>query len=371
MSASPPPSSAPGPASSARKHPLLQLIRARIRVFVREPAALFWVFIFPALLAVALGVAFRDRPPEPARVGVAADRPDAARLHELLAKASDVTLVDGSSAELSRKLDKGALDVIVGLDAPTAGSVPAAAPTAHYRFDPQRAEGRYARLVIDRELQKALGRIDATPVLEETTMPRGARYIDFLLPGLIAMNLMGSALWGVGYGMVQERSKKLMRRFATTPLSKTQFLASYIISRLVFLAGEVAFLVGFGALAFGVEVQGSVATLLLVALVGVLAFTGLAVLCASRTSSVEVVSGLVNALTLPMWLLSGTFFSYERFPEAVQPIIRALPLTALNDALRAVTNDGATLVDVLPQLGILAAWGGVAFTIGVRLFRWR
>jgi ABC-type multidrug transport system permease subunit len=191
------------------------------------------------------------------------------------------------------------------------------------------------------------------------------------MPGLIAMNLMGSALWGVGYGMVQERSKKLMRRFATTPLSKTEFLASYILSRLVFLAVEVGFLVAFGALAFDVDVQGSVALLLGVALLGVMTFTGFAVLCASRTASVEVVSGFINALTLPMWLASGTFFSYERFPEALHPIIQALPLTALNDALRAVTNDGAGLVQILPQLGVLAGWGVFAFALGVRLFRWR
>lgn len=352
-----------------RKHPLLALVRARIRAFVREPAALFWVFLFPAILAIVLGVAFRDRPPEPPRVGIASDKPTSARLHELLGKSPDITIEDGPAAALDRKLDKGALDVIVDLEANTAPSGTGA--VARYRFDPQRAEARLARLIVDRELQRSLGRVDAAPVMEQTTMPRGARYIDFLLPGLIAMNLMGSALWGVGYGMVQERSKKLMRRFATTPLTRTQFLASYIISRLVFLAGEVAFLVGFGALAFGVEVQGSVFTLLFVALIGVLSFTGLAVLCASRTSSVEVVSGLVNALTLPMWLLSGTFFSYERFPEVVQPIIQALPLTALNDALRAVTNDGATLIDVLPQLGVLTAWGAIAFVIGVRLFRWR
>jgi len=348
---------------SPRKHPLLELVRARVRMFLREPAALFWVFMFPVLLALALGTAFRDRPPEPARVGVASDGPDAARLEALLGRSETLTLERLPAAELAHKLDKGAVDVIVTL-APSAEGVV-------YRYDPQRSEARLARLVVDAEVQRALGRSDVASITDVTTMPRGARYIDFLLPGLIAMNLMGSALWGVGYGMVQERSKKLMRRFATTPLSRTEFIASYIVSRLVFLAVEVAFLVVFGALAFDVEVQGGVASLFVVALLGVASFTGLAVLCASRTGSVEVVSGFINALTLPMWLLSGTFFSYERFPEAVQPIIQALPLTALNDALRAITNDGATLVDVLPQLGVLLGWGGIAFIIGVRLFRWR
>lgn len=356
------------PPDTTRKHPLLHLVGARVRIFLREPAALFWVFVFPALLALALGTAFRDQPPEPPRVGIATDRPDAARLDALLAGAATITLERLPSAELQRRLDKGALDVVVSLGD---GAVDATSPAIEYRFDPQRDEARLGRLVVDAELQRALGRRDAAAISEATTMPRGARYIDFLLPGLIAMNLMGSSLWGVGYGMVQDRAKKLMRRFATTPLSRTEFIASYIISRLVFLAAEVVFLVAFGALVFDVEIRGGVGALFVTALLGVVSFTGLAVLCASRTGSVEVVSGFINALTLPMWLLSGTFFSYERFPEAFHPIIQALPLTALNDALRAITNDAASLVDVLPQLGILLGWGALAFLVGVRLFQWR
>ena len=159
--------------------------------------------------------------------------------------------------------------------------------------------------------------------------------------------------------------------FATTPLTRTQFLASFILSRLLFLAAEVAFLVGFGALVFDVEVQGSLPLLFGVALLGVLCFTGFAVLCAARTASVEVVSGFINALTLPMWLASGTFFSYERFPEAVQPIIQALPLTALNDSLRGVMLEGMGFVSLLPELGLLAAWGIVSFLIALKVFRWQ
>lgn len=349
-----------------RKSALGTLILARIRMFLREPAVIFWVFAFPAILAVALGTAFRDRPPEPPRVGVPTDLTNgvaALASQRLQTLDSDrVTLERATRQELADKLRKGAIDVIVE-DAPD-GSIA-------YHFDPQRAEGRMSRLVVDDVIQRGLGRQDAASVREVTELPKGARYIDFLLPGLIAMNLMGSALWGVGYGMVQERSKKLMRRFATTPLTRTQFLTSYIASRLVFLAVEVAFLVGFGALVFDVTIQGSLPLLFGVALLGVLTFTGFAVLCAARTSSVEVVSGFINALTLPMWLLSGTFFSYERFPEAFHPIIKLLPLTALNDALRAITNEGAGLVAIAPQLATLAGWGLLTFLLGVRLFRWR
>jgi ABC-type multidrug transport system permease subunit len=356
----------PGPKRSAT-HGLRALIGARVKVFLREPAVIFWVFAFPALLALALGLAFRDQPPEPARVGLATDRmtnTSDAQVLAILEASSAISLEKKDRATLEERLRKGGIDIIIDWNADTT-------PVFDYHFDAQRAEGRLARLVVDDVVQAGLGRRDVAELRERTDMPRGARYIDFLMPGLIAMNLMSSALWGVGYGMVQERSKKLMRRFATTPLSKTEFLGSYVISRLMFLAVEVAFLIGFGALVFDVTIQGNVGLFFLVSLIGVLSFTGFAVLCAARTASVEVVSGFINALTLPMWLLSGTFFSYERFPEALHPLIQLLPLTALNDALRAITNDGAGLLEVAPQLGVLAGWGLLAFFIGVRLFRWK
>jgi ABC-2 type transport system permease protein len=348
-----------------RKSGLMALVRARVLLFVREPAVLFWVFAFPIILAVVLGLAFRDRPPEPPRVGLPADRSKIesldSQVNPLLAS-DRLTLISAPRAELDEKLRKGAIDLIVDWDT---------ARTFTYRYDAQRPEGRLARLVVDDVVQRGLGRKDLAEFREATEMPRGARYIDFLMPGLIAMNLMGSALWGVGYGMVQERSKKLMRRFATTPLSASAFLGSYVLSRLVFLAVEVAFLITFGSLAFDVVIEGSLALFFFTSLLGVLCFTGFAVLCASRTPSVEVVSGFINALTMPAWLLSGTFFSYERFPDALHPFIQALPLTALNDALRQITNDGAGLAQIWPELAVLTGWGLFTFALGVRLFRWR
>ncbi len=338
-----------------------RLIAARVRVFFREPGAIFWVFVFPLVLALVLGTAFRERPPEPARVGVPTDHPGHARLAVILGDPALFALSQAPRGELDARLDRAALDVVATLDG----------TTLDLRFDPARAEARLARLLIADAVDVALGRRPAAEIREATAMPRGARYIDFLMPGIIAMSLLGSSLWGVGYGIVQERHKKLMRRFATTPLSRRAFLSSFIVSRVLFLVLETLFLVGIGALVFDVAIQGSVAALLLVCLVGVLSFCGFAVLAASRTASVEVVSGYINALTLPMWLASGTFFSWERFPEVLHPIIRALPLTALNDALRAITNQGAGLVEIAPQLGILGAWGLVTFTLGVRLFRWK
>lgn len=345
-----------------QRSPLVALTIARLLVFLREPGAIFWVFVFPVLLAIGLGVAFREQPPEPARVAVDIADPHAAELVQLLAGAAGVQLVQLDSVTLDAQLAKGTVDLAVAFTPPD---------KFDYRFDPSRSEARVARMVVDAAVQRALGREDVATISEHTEIPPGSRYIDFLLPGLIAMNLMGSGLWGVGYAVVQERKGKLLRRFAVTPMRRSDFLLSFILSRLVFLVIEVVALVGFGALVFGVEVQGSALDVAVLCLVGGLSFTGISVLIASRTESVEVASGLMNLVMLPMWILSGTFFSYERFPEAVHPVLQALPLTALNDSLRAVMNEGAGIASQLPELAVLVAWGVIPFAVALKLFRWR
>jgi ABC-2 type transport system permease protein len=200
---------------------------------------------------------------------------------------------------------------------------------------------------------------------------KGSRYIDFLIPGLIGLNVMGSSMWGIGYAVVLARRRRLLKRLAATPMRRSHYLFSYMFSRILFLVAEVALLVAFGWLAFGVAVRGSILAVTFVALLGSLSFMGLALLVAARPESTEVASGWMNAAMLPMWLLSGSFFSYERFPAAVQPFLKALPLTAFNDALRAVMNDGAALWQTWPSLAVLAAWGAATFWLALKLFRWQ
>jgi ABC-type multidrug transport system permease subunit len=225
--------------------------------------------------------------------------------------------------------------------------------------------------MVDRQLQTARGRQDPVAVRESLVRERGSRYIDFVLPGLLAMNLMGSGLWGVGFSVVQARSKKLLKRFMATPMRKSHYLLSFVFSRLVFLVLEIAALVGFGWVVFGVRVQGSVAALATITVLGSFSFAGLGLLVASRARTVEGVSGLMNLVMLPMWILSGTFFSYARFPDAMQPFVRALPLTALNDALRAVIVDGAALASLTGLVAIVVAWGITSFGVALAIFRWR
>jgi ABC-type multidrug transport system permease subunit len=340
-------------------HPLAQLTLMRLREFVREPEAVFWVVIFPIVLAATLGIAFRTQGDEPVHVGVVAGPGSDTVVVALKASHGiDVTMVTRERVDLA--LRDGQVQVVV---------MPGVPPT--YRFDPTRPESRLARLEVDAALQRAAGRADRFAAGEQKLEVVGSRYIDWLVPGLLGMNIMGTGMWGIGFSIVYARTRKLLKRLAATPMARSHYLLAQMLARLVFLAAEVAALLGFAWLAFSVPVRGSVLALALVSLVGAAAFAGLGLLIASRARTIEAVSGLMNFAMLPMWVLSGVFFSSAHFPAAAQPAIHALPLTALNDGLRAVMLDGATLAGVGGELLILSAWALVSFGLALRLFRWR
>lgn len=348
-----------------RPHPLLELSRTRMLEFIREPEAIFWVFVFPVLLAAGLGIAFRSRPPEQPRVAVVAGTRAAGWVTQVLHSSTRVDVLELDRHAAAQALRSGKVDLEVEATGPPA------APEVIYRYDPGQSAATTARNLVDDVLERAHGRQDQLAARDEPVTQPGARYIDFLIPGLIGLNLMGSGLWGVGFALVLTRTRNLLKRFAVTPMRRSHFLLSYALSRLVFLVLEVAALVGFGWLAFDVSVHGSFIALAVVVLLGGATFSGLGLLLAARPKTVEGVSGWMNLVMLPMWVVSGSFFSYHRFPEAVQPVIRALPLTALNDALRAVINDGLPLAASWPELLVMAAWGLLCFTVALRIFRWK
>jgi ABC-type polysaccharide/polyol phosphate export permease len=342
--------------------PLWQLTLARWRSFYREPSTLFWAFVFPIILACALGVAFRNRPPEP--VFAAVQEGDGAdRLYDALAHSHDVKVQRLSAHDAHEALRAGRAAIVV---------VPATATTPRtYRYDPTRPESRLARAVVDDVLQRADGRADATTVADARVVEPGSRYIDFLVPGLLGLNLMSSGMWGIGYVIVEMRTRKLIKRLLATPMKKRDFLIAFALMRGLFLLGELPLLIGFSWLAFHVGVRGSLATLLGCATLGSLAFAGLGLLTASRAQNTQTANGLINLVQMPMIMCSGVFFSSARFPPLVQPIIRALPLTALNDALRAVMVDGAGVAEVARPMAIVTAWGLASFLAALKWFRWR
>ena len=338
---------------------LAELTIVRIKEFLRETEAIFWVFGFPLLLTLALGFAFRERPPERIPIGIV-DGPGAQKRLAALATSPALQPRIYSEAAGREELRRGSISLLV-----EGGDVPV------YRLDPTRPESRNARLEADQALQLAAGRRNVFEAREEQVVEQGSRYIDFLVPGLLGMNLMGTGMWGVGFAVVNARMKKLLKRLVATPMRKIDFLLAQFLSRVVFLVLEVAVVVAFAWFAFGVRVHGSWLLFTLVCFLGGMAFAGLGVLVASRARTIEAVSGLMNLVMVPMWICSGVFFSYERFPDAALPFIRALPLTALNDALRAVMNDGLGIQSVASELAILVAWTVGTYVVGLKIFRWQ
>jgi ABC-2 type transport system permease protein len=347
------------------RNPLVELTLDRLREFLREPSAIFWTFGFPVVLAVLLGIAFRTRPPEPAHVAILGRGEAADRVAAILGAAEGVELERDTAAAVSGALRTGRIDLVVE------PSLEGGRLELDYRYDASRPESRAARLAVDDAIERGLGRRDAAGARDRRVTEPGGRYIDFLIPGLIGLNIMSSSMWGIGYNVVWERRRRLLRRLVVTPMRRAHYLLSHMLSRLVFLVLEVGFLLFAGWLIFGVVVYGSLFWVGVLAVLGAFAFMGVALLIAARPDNTEVASGWMNAVMLPMYLLSGSFFTYERFPAVVHPIIRLLPLTAFNDALRAVVNEGASAWSTWPEVLVLLAWGTLGFFIALRFFKWQ
>jgi ABC-2 type transport system permease protein len=356
----------PRPAVSEKGYgPLTQLILSRLREFYREPSAVFWVYGFPILMIVALGVAFRNKSAERIVVDVQQEAQDDPGVKFVRDALGDETFkVQTSDPALCRLRLRTGKTALVVVPPKTSGGAYV------YLFDPTREESRLAQSKVDDVLQRKAGRADPLPIQSEDVQEPGGRYIDFLVPGLIGMSLMGGGLWGVGFVTVDMRIRKVLKRFLATPMRKTDFLLGILISRLIFLVPEILILMVFARLAFGVVIQGSLLAVVALILLGALAFAGIGLLVASRARTIEAVSGLMNLVMLPMWVLSGIFFSSERFPEAMQPFVKALPLTTLIDALRSVTLEGASLSALWLQVVILAGWAVGSFVLALRWFRW-
>ncbi|APW62616.1 ABC transporter permease [Paludisphaera borealis] len=360
-----------------RNSPFFQLYLARLREFVRQPARIFWVYGFPMLLAVVLGFAFQNRPPAPVQADLVAG-PAATAIEKAVADHNARAAAASASArgiapivELSvhpeaqalHRLKTGKTPIVINPDGETSWT---------YQYDPTRPEAASARLAIDDVLQQAAGRTNPRATTDVLVTEPGSRYIDFLIPGLIGINAMGGGLWGVGFFLVNMRIGKLLKCFVATPMPRRDFLGAILASRLTFLIPDLAVLLLLGVFAYRMPIHGSLLLVIVLDVIGALAFAGIGLLVASRASSTETVSGLMNLVMLPMWLFSGVFFASERFPSFFQPFIQALPLTQLVNALRLVILEGAGLdsFDVLKAIAILAAWAIGTFWLALRLFKW-
>jgi ABC-type multidrug transport system permease subunit len=348
--------------TNERYSPMWQIVISRLREFYREPEAVFWVYGFPILMVVGLGIAFRNQPIEKITVDVE-DGPRAAAVLETLSKQERFIAARYSDQAARQRLRTGKTDLVVSVTSESE-------PDYAFLFDPSRPPSLLARNAVDDALQRAAGRQDVAKVTEEKFEEPGGRYIDFLVPGLLGMSLMGGGMWGVGFVTVDMRIRKLLKRFLATPMRKSDFLAGIMASRMLFMVPEVIVLLVFARLVFDVRVFGSLLAVIFLIVLGAVMFSGLGLLLAARPRTLEAVSGLMNLVMLPMWMLSGIFFSSDRFPEFAQPFIKLLPLTALIDSLRSVMQDGASLASQWSPIALMIVWSVVSFAAALKWFRW-
>jgi len=339
------------------------LLAARMLELKREPEVVFWVFVFPLLLALGLGIAFRNKPGNAASVAIVegTGSQDAQALLSRSPQHDQFKVQVLGEEEAHKGFRLGKFDLVIE---------PGDNGAVTYRYDPARPESVLAKAEVNDALQAAAGRKDTVATTRVTSSEPGSRYIDFLIPGLLGMNLMNSGMWGIGFALVDMRQRKLLKRFVGTPMRRGDFLLALASSRLILMIIEVGLLLVFGVLFFHMRVLGSVASIALIAGIGSLTFGGVGLLTASRAQKIESVSGLINLVMMPMWIFSGVFFSYERFPAVIHPLIKALPLTALNDALRASILEGTPLLHQWPRLLVMVVWGGVSFVLALKWFRW-
>jgi len=357
---------------------IVTLIKTRLIEFTRKPAAVFWTYGFPLLMVIVLGWAFRAQPVEQLRVAVE-DLPGQQRLVELL-RPNEQLLVEVATHEASiGLLRSGKVAAVLIPKAATASDSgeasfaqepPLRSPVAEILVDFARPGSLMAQLTIQRQLQTAAGQQDVVPTVITKFDQPGSRYIDFLVPGLIGMSLLGGGMWGVGFAIVDMRIRKLLKRFLATPMRRSDFLLGVMISRLLFMLPEVAVMLFFTSVFFSVKVYGSWFAVAFLVLLGGVQFSGVGLLVASRAKSIETLSGLMNMVMLPMWTLCGIFFAYQKFPEFLHWPIRMLPLTPLLDSLRGVMLDGKSLPELWVEITLMTVWSVGTFVVALKIFRW-
>ncbi|MCA8948955.1 MAG: ABC transporter permease [Planctomycetes bacterium] len=331
---------------------------AMFREFWRSPEALFWTYGFPIAMMIGLGLAFQPRVPPPVPVAVVAGEASAS-LATLLSDDEGLEVLELPEAEAERALVRGRVGLLVrgSVDEPV------------LRADPARAEAQVAELLVGRALQRARGHPPVAVAHEVEDRP-GSRYIDFLVPGLIGLNLMGACMWGMGFNLVMMRTNNLLRRLFVTPMKRSDFLIGYMIGRGVLVVPESAAIALLGIALWGVPFRGSVLAFVAVVAAGAFAFTGLALLCASRVRTYEGIAGLMQLCQLPMWVLGGALFSTERFTGLMKVGSDVVPLSCITRALRDLMLEPGGFSDIGWNLVGLIAFGAVSLAVALRLFRW-
>lgn len=364
---------------------LFQLVISQFKLFFREPGVVFWSFGFPVVMAWILGIAFANKGEILRNVAIVTENPAAVSalpkwLHE---KSGTVDNQLSGEAELEWEVGMNAGDqarfrframseeeAVLALKRGQISLWIEGSPETNlsYRFDPDNADARLTYLLLETAFREKISS-EIKAEIRPLTMV-GIRYVDFLIPGLMAMSIMNACLWGIGWNLIELRIKKLLRRIVATPLRKSIFLISHGLNRMILSAAEMLLLYIFAYFYFDIRIQGSLLALALVFLSGYCAFAGIAILISSRVQNTQSGNGMINIVTMPMFILSGIFFSYHNFPDWLIPYVEVLPLTMLTNSLRGIITEGIGLAQVIqPSLGLFGI-GAVCFALGLKLYLW-
>ncbi|HLE41714.1 MAG TPA: ABC transporter permease [Nitrospirota bacterium] len=330
----------------------LAMLHARNMEFVRDKSSLGWNILFPLLLVLGFAVVFSGEPKDLYKVGVMGDTAAPARADAEFFRTKYIQFIPIDNLQQGiDKVEHFRLDMLVDLRSGRRYWVNENSPNGYILERVFRAEG-------GRGYQK------------QVVQGREIRYVDWVVPGILAMNMMFSCLFGVGYVIVRYRKNGFLKRLKATPLSPFQFLLAQMTSRLL-LIETITVAVYAGCNYFiHFQMRGSYGSLFLISLVGAICLISLGLLVSARLSSEELAGGLLNLLTWPMMLLSGVWFSLEGTNPIVQKIAQFLPLTHLVDGARSIMTEGAGLMDIAPHLAILALMTAVFLAIGSLIFRW-
>ncbi len=343
-----------------------ELVKCRVREVFREPSAAFFVVAVPMLWMLILGFAFNKNGDYSYPIGILKEGSvfEQPIVIQNLIKASEndphLKIFEGSTEELAHLFNRGTINLAL---AAKDGAIV-------FEFDPANREARESRLYVNDILQTGLGRSDFYKTIDQPRSRPGDRYIDFFIPGLLALSILTSSLFGTGMTIVAFRRNNLFKRFLATPISTYELFGSFIVGRFVILALEMTTILVFGWLVFDFHVAGSLLDYIIVSLVGTSAFTALAILMGSRLDNVGAYNGLVNLVTLPLMMLSGVFFSLTNFPDTLATVLRYFPLAALVDSLRQIALEGVSITALAPQLGVMVLVTVVCSVIGRAAFKW-
>jgi len=366
---------------SIKNNQLFQLIVCRFLENLREPEVFFWGIIFPVLISIGLGLAFSQKNEEKFNIitvgknnieldsllNIYGQKTEKKDKNVIIWTVNDETLgntefnfINSNWNDAIIALKRGESDIIL---TDSTGII-------HYHFDPYNSQAQLAYMKLSALLKSPTNINTSQQQILPLTL-KGVRYIDFLIPGLIAFGLMSSLLWGVSYTIIECRSQKLLRRMIATPMKKSNFLIAIMFVRTTMNVAEAVILIFFAWLLFDMQIQGSITAFIVLFIAGNVAFTGIAVLLSCRTSKTESGTGLINLVQMPMMLLSGIFFSYHNFPEWSIGAIKLLPLTALTDGIRYIFNEGAGWLEIIMPAVSLSILGVVSFVVGMKMFKWQ